>query len=116
MEKGFECYCCGNKNDLDLHHITYARIFKEEFDDVVPVCRRCHDKIHRLHKKHQNETIFFITEQVKYKKPIKKEKVVLTKEQLKLLRKIKRERKQRRKIIRETRNKNNVHPTTHTKT
>lgn len=33
--------------DLDVHHLTYERLGCEAFDDVVVVCRDCHDKRHR---------------------------------------------------------------------
>jgi hypothetical protein len=39
------CAKCDNKA-TDLHHITYDNIFKEKFDDLMPLCRNCHNKEH----------------------------------------------------------------------
>lgn len=41
------CVDCGRReHPLDLHHVTYLRRGRERDDDVVPVCRRCHDARH----------------------------------------------------------------------
>jgi hypothetical protein len=49
---GWICYCCfANDKPLDLHHRTYKRLGEENIAvDLVPVCRDCHEKIHKLHK------------------------------------------------------------------
>ena len=41
----YECSDCGGIA-LDVHHITYERIFKEKFEDLTPLCRNCHSKKH----------------------------------------------------------------------
>ena len=53
------CYCCGVaqaelKRSLELHHRTYERLGREEWDDLVPVCgprsvggSGCHNSITR---------------------------------------------------------------------
>jgi hypothetical protein len=36
------CYECGGSGPMDLHHLTYERLGRERFEDVVPLHRRCH--------------------------------------------------------------------------
>lgn len=43
------CAICGTDWTLrhgDLHHRSYDRLGHERFDDLTPVCRRCHRSIH----------------------------------------------------------------------
>lgn len=61
-DRGDACENCGAKpKQLDLHHKTYARLFKELPCDVMLLCRPCHDS-------HHFEEKFFIEQ--------KKERVV----------------------------------------
>lgn len=41
------CKCCG-ASGVDLHHQTYRRFGMECPKDLVPLCRRCHDRVHRM--------------------------------------------------------------------
>lgn len=41
------CQGCGKRGRLDLHHNTYVRFTHERLSDLVPVCRACHQEIHR---------------------------------------------------------------------
>lgn len=50
------CYCekCKKRKypaALQLHHLTYERLFKEEPQDLMLVCKKCHEKEHGLNKK-----------------------------------------------------------------
>lgn len=50
------CYCekCKKKKypaALQLHHLSYERLFNEEPQDLMLVCKRCHEKEHGLYKK-----------------------------------------------------------------
>ena len=48
------CYVCEKDAlKLDLHHRTYDRWAAERLTDLVPVHRKCHKQIHRLHRKHR---------------------------------------------------------------
>jgi hypothetical protein len=38
---------CGSE-DVDLHHLTYERIGAEEMEDLVALCRTCHQDVHVL--------------------------------------------------------------------
>lgn len=43
---GYRCARCGATRNLDVHHLTYARIGAEDEDDLVVLCRRCHAAEH----------------------------------------------------------------------
>jgi len=40
------CQWCGSRVALHIHHKTYDNIGHEHDDDLLVVCRECHDKIH----------------------------------------------------------------------
>ena len=45
------CLVCGNTwslSDGDLHHRSYQRIGHEDFRDLTPLCRRCHQALHAV--------------------------------------------------------------------
>lgn len=44
------CNDCGSKAN-DVHHLTYNNIFKERFEDLIPLCRNCHNKKHDIYEK-----------------------------------------------------------------
>ena len=39
------CVVCGNP-EVDLHHLDYAKLGREAYEDLLPVCRVHHDRIH----------------------------------------------------------------------
>lgn len=41
------CFCCGGRAVL-LHHITYSRLEKELDKDLIPLCKNCHEVIHKV--------------------------------------------------------------------
>lgn len=42
--------CMGCRNSIVmLHHITYQRLGEERLSDVIPLCFKCHRKVHRFH-------------------------------------------------------------------
>lgn len=43
---GYQCQICGSGKNLTVHHITYDRLGAEDLDDIITVCKTCHDKIH----------------------------------------------------------------------
>ncbi len=49
MLAGWRCAACGsNGGVLQVHHLTYARIFKENDDDLMVLCDEHHQKIEDL--------------------------------------------------------------------
>ena len=45
-----ECQLCGASEEdcvLDVHHLTYERLGFELPDDVIVMCRNCHNEAHR---------------------------------------------------------------------
>ncbi len=45
------CLACGGKWTLqhgDLHHRSYEHLGHERFNDLMPLCRNCHDKVHKI--------------------------------------------------------------------
>jgi len=49
MERdGWVCQSCGEATAVEVHHKTYANIFREPLFDLVAVCRKCHTKLHGL--------------------------------------------------------------------
>ncbi len=46
-KRGNACERCNAKpKQIDLHHKTYIRLFNEEENDVMLLCRGCHEKEH----------------------------------------------------------------------
>ena len=46
---GYRCTNCGTKADdamLNIHHLTYETLWHESVDDVLLVCRSCHEQLH----------------------------------------------------------------------
>lgn len=41
-----ECYICNSCRELHVHHKTYERIYHEDLDDLVLLCKSCHEKVH----------------------------------------------------------------------
>ena len=47
------CVVCGKPwmlTDGDLHHRSYERLGAEEWSDVLPMCRVCHDRLHAIYE------------------------------------------------------------------
>ena len=44
--RGF-CEDCGARENFEVHHRTYKRKGNERPNDLVAVCRRCHEERHR---------------------------------------------------------------------
>lgn len=42
-----ECRQCGERHGLTVHHLTYARVFRERLEDLITLCRNCHEQRHR---------------------------------------------------------------------
>ena len=44
------CGACYSKENLEVHHRTYERIFNEEPSDLIALCRDCHEKFHGIER------------------------------------------------------------------
>lgn len=45
---GHTCQVCGRKA-TDVHHLTYDRFGHEDMDDLVSLCRKCHEKAEEIY-------------------------------------------------------------------
>ncbi len=45
---GGRCAWCPSRRRLNVHHLTYRRIGCERDDDLLVLCRCCHEKVHGL--------------------------------------------------------------------
>lgn len=52
---GYKCSLCGTAKNLNVHHITYENVPFEEDDDLIVVCRQCHEKLHENDAKRKGE-------------------------------------------------------------
>lgn len=46
------CFVCGSHEQLQLHHKTYKRLFRERLTDLVLLCDTCHSGVHIYLKIH----------------------------------------------------------------
>ena len=43
-----KCVLCNRSKDLRTHHRTYERLFDESPDDLICLCKDCHEKFHDI--------------------------------------------------------------------
>lgn len=48
---GWKCEACGAKQLLQVHHLTYERIFQEPMEDLMVLCRIHHEAAEEMKKK-----------------------------------------------------------------
>lgn len=48
INKYGECYICGSKNELQVHHMTYNTLGYESEYDLICLCKDCHHKVHTI--------------------------------------------------------------------
>ena len=58
---GDHCQGCQARENLQVHHITYARLYRERMSDLVTVCTRCHRLIHRIYKPMTGRSLASVT-------------------------------------------------------
>lgn len=46
-EVGKQCQKCRSKSYIQVHHLNYCRLGREELIDLEVVCRKCHKEIHK---------------------------------------------------------------------
>jgi hypothetical protein len=47
------CYSCNSMDRLELHHRTYERIGHEWLNDLIWLCRTCHEATHAYERNHK---------------------------------------------------------------
>jgi hypothetical protein len=45
-EKGRRCFRCGNRKNLNVHHLNYKHLWNELDEDLRVLCYACHCKEH----------------------------------------------------------------------
>lgn len=53
---GNKCQKCGSGGALDVHHLVYRR-YRERPEDLIAVCRTCHEELHRGGHKDADEML-----------------------------------------------------------
>lgn len=48
LRAGNQCKGCESTHILDVHHLSYKRLWREKESDVIVLCRDCHALIHNL--------------------------------------------------------------------
>lgn len=48
--KKYKCENCGDFENLELHHVSYNRLFCERESDLITLCKTCHQKEHQYLK------------------------------------------------------------------
>jgi len=51
-----KCVKCQKKASV-VHHLHYKNFGREHFRDVVPLCTRCHNKIHNRHEPKKKKSL-----------------------------------------------------------
>ncbi len=46
-EVNYKCQLCNSNKELNVHHRTYERIFRESIEDLIVLCESCHRKFHK---------------------------------------------------------------------
>jgi 5-methylcytosine-specific restriction endonuclease McrA len=54
---GYRCRICGTGGALDVHHLTYARLGAERLEDLMTLCRACHDAEHERRKQRKRARV-----------------------------------------------------------
>lgn len=54
------CEVCYSK-PYELHHNTYKRLGNEALNDLIPLCRKCHSKVHSFIAQSNKEGLHGIT-------------------------------------------------------
>ena len=53
---GAQCRACGSRENLEVHHLTYARFTEEWLGDLVTLCESCHKAVHKAKQQAQQTT------------------------------------------------------------
>lgn len=60
-----QCLLCGDKYNLNIHHVTYANLCNERDNDLECLCKDCHTKLHdAVDKVNSGENIYIALRQL----------------------------------------------------
>ncbi len=45
---GRKCIRCGETTSLNVHHLTYKNVGNERSEDLICLCKNCHNKEHKI--------------------------------------------------------------------
>jgi len=97
----FKCAACGSGQNLDVHHLTYARFLNEDMADLLPLCRTHHDAVEDLVAKgllpRSDNVLYLATETIRLLNPVYSSEVVTA---IDLKRTARKERKRLRRLRR----------------
>lgn len=48
--RGHHCAICSSDDLVDAHHLAYRNLIDCTPDDLMPLCRHCHDLVHLWHR------------------------------------------------------------------
>jgi 5-methylcytosine-specific restriction endonuclease McrA len=52
---GWRCERCYTRKTALVHHLSYGRLGSEQPEDLMGLCKECHDKMHRWPTKAAND-------------------------------------------------------------
>ena len=59
---GKRCYACYKRAKvLHVHHLTYARLGRENMRDLIPLCVPCHKEVTRIYKRNRRRGLQRVT-------------------------------------------------------
>ena len=85
LVRGKKCERCRSVDNIQVHHIHYVNIFREQLEDLMVVCKDCHRKIHGLNSSGHKPK--------KSKRPKKKKLTSREKKKIRILKEIDADRK-----------------------
>ena len=56
-KKKYECWICGGKHHLQLHHRSYKLLGEEKPNHVIWLCEKCHSELHATLWKNKNKKV-----------------------------------------------------------
>jgi len=48
LRAGYKCERCGSPDGLEIHHVTYERLYNERDEDLQCLCKGCHQFMHGI--------------------------------------------------------------------
>lgn len=55
---GRACELCGNSDVVQVHHLTYERLYQERKSDLLVVCSKCHGTVDKNRREYNGQDYF----------------------------------------------------------